>query len=85
MVINKVKQIALLTKAGGQFLKVKFPDRFPDNDSFPAPILFYPFVKRLPLEVIRLMGVPDISYDDTDSKVTTWSRTSPGMDCLSIS
>ena len=80
-----MKQIALLTKAGGQILKEKFPDRFPDDDSFPAPILFYPFVKRLPLEVIRLMGVPEISYDDTDSKVAAWIRTSPGMDCLSIS
>ena len=59
-----------------QFLKEKFPDRFPEDDSFPAPILFYPFVKRLPLEVIRLMGVPEISYDDTDSKVTTRSSRS---------
>ena len=57
-----------------------------DSPPLPVPILFHPLFKRIPAEVLRLLGVPEVSYDDTDSKYTfnKFVKTHTGLETLKI-
>ena len=40
------------------------PGYFPDKTAA-TPVFFWPYFKQVPQEILRILGFPDINYDDT--------------------